>query len=188
MRVADGWLVGNDAGEFGGGLWWFSSDGKINKRLAGGNIVGFAETSIGVLALTGLAHMSFDDGKVLKIVGDAGINRKVETLVELGSAPRTFVVESSESLLVLTGDSLVRVKTSGSNEKLFSTRYNYLYPNSMIVSPSGVILVGMRHFITRLTPTSGGYQEEWFVPNNCTRFEERGLDCVSACQKQKDDR
>jgi hypothetical protein len=28
LQTADGWLLGFDAGEFGGGLWWFSKDGS----------------------------------------------------------------------------------------------------------------------------------------------------------------
>jgi hypothetical protein len=33
-RVTDGWLVGFDAGEFGGGLWWFSErDGHESRRI-----------------------------------------------------------------------------------------------------------------------------------------------------------
>ena len=34
LGVADGWLVGFNAGEFGGGLWWFSFDGKRSKRIS----------------------------------------------------------------------------------------------------------------------------------------------------------
>lgn len=177
-QVADGWLVGLDVGEFGGGLWWFSSDGKANKKLSAENIVGFAKTSTGVFALAGLAHLGFDNGKVLKIVGDAEANRKIETLVDLGSAPRTFASKSPESLLVLTTNSFVRVKTSGTIEKLFSTKYEQLYPNSMVILPSGIVYIGMRHFVTRLTPTNEGYKEEWLVPSGCTQFKERDFDCV----------
>ena len=183
--IADGWLVGRDAGEFGGGLWWFNSDGKSSKRLAADNIVGFAKTSTAVLAFAGLAHLGFDTGKVLKIVGDTAADRKIETLADLGSAPRAFVAEAPDSILVLTANSLIRVKTSGATQKLFSTRYAYLYPNSMIVSASGIIYVGMRHFVVRLTPTSDGYGEEWFVPSDCTQFEERDLDCICAAKAKR---
>lgn len=31
QRTSSGWLVGFDAGEFGGGLWWFSHDGSRKK-------------------------------------------------------------------------------------------------------------------------------------------------------------
>lgn len=177
-RVADGWLVGLDVGEFGGGLWWFGSDGKDNKKLSSENIVGFVNTSTGILALAGLAHLSLHDGKILKIVGDTRTGRKVETLVSLGSAPRTFVSESPDTLLVLTTDSLIRVKTSGAVEKLSSTKYQQLYANSMVLLPSGIVYFGMRHFVTRWTPTNEGYKEEWLVPSNCTQFKERDFDCI----------
>lgn len=178
IRVGDGWLVGLDAGEFGGALWWFGADGKSSKRLGEENVVGFAESSKGVLALAGLAHLGSDSGKLLRITdGEAG-NREVEVLADLGAAPRAFAVESQDSLLIVTTRGLVRVRSSGAVEQLLPTNYGLLYPNSMTVSPSGVIHVGMRHFITRLTPAGSGYKEEWFVPADCTRFETRNYDCV----------
>lgn len=182
-QVDDGWLVGLDIGEFGGGLWWFSSDGKVSKKLSEENIVRFAKTSSGVFALAGLAHLGINDGKILKIVG-GGINRKVEKLLDLGATPRAFVMESADTLLILTTDSLVRVKTSGTIEKLFSTRYWQLYPTSMIVSPSGIVHIGMNHFVVRLTPTGKEYKEEWFVPRDCTKFKIRDGDCVCTKEKQ----
>ena len=178
IRVGDGWLVGLDAGEFGGGLWWFSSDGASSKRLADLNVVGFAESSKGVLALAGLAHMGSDAGKVLRVTEGAAGNRKVEALADLGAAPSTFAMESPDSLLIVTTRGLVRVRTSGAMEQLLPVDYSLLYPNSMTLSPSGVIHVGMRHFITRLTPTGESYKEEWFVPTGCSSFGIRNYDCV----------
>lgn len=178
VQVDDGWLVGLDVGEFGGGLWWFSSDGKSSKKLSEDRIKGFAKTSTGVFAVTGLAHLSFNDGKILQIGNGTAGNRKIQTLAQLGSAPKAFVTETPDALLVLTTRGLVRVKTSGITEQLLATKYQQLYPNSMILLSSGVIYVGMRHFMTRLTPAENGYKEEWFVPDNCTQFKERDYDCV----------
>lgn len=177
-QLNDGWLVGLDIGEFGGGLWWFSFDGRRSKKLSDENIVGFAKTSAGVLALSGLGHMRLDKGTVLMIgEGPAG-RRSIKTLVDLGAAPRAFVVETPDSLLVMTQRGLIRVRTSGIVEQLASTNYRLLYPNSMALSPSGVIYVGMRHFITRLIPAGDSYREEWFVPAGCSQFEVRDYDCV----------
>ena len=178
IRVEDGWLVGIDRGEFGGALWWFSSDGKNSKKLADENVVGFAQSSSGMMALTGLAHLGIDTGKILRITNGAAGNRKIEMLVDLGAAPRIFVVESPDSLLIMTTRGLVRVKSSGVVEQLLSTNYALLYPNSMTLSTSGVVHVGMRHFITRLTPTGNSYREEWFVPIGCLKFRIRDYDCV----------
>jgi hypothetical protein len=180
IRVSDGWLIGINLGEFGGGLWWFDSGGKRSKKLSNDNVVGFASTSNGVLVLAGLAHLSLDEGKVLRVTEGANGNRKVEPLVDLGSAPDTFAMESTGAMLVLTRAGLVRVNTTGKTEQLMKTNYQLLYPNSMTLSGSGVISIGMRHFVTRLTPTGSTYQEEWFVPVDCPTFAVRDLDCVCA--------
>ena len=176
-KVNDGWLVGFDAGEWGGSLWWFDEDGKGRKKLADENVVGLTRASAEILALTGLAHLGMDYGKVLRVKQDGG-DWKADVLADLGAAPRTFVVESPSSVLVITTKSLIRVKTTGVVDPLLQTQYRFLYPNSMILSGDGVIHVGMRHFVTRLTPTATGYKEGWFVPRDCQRFELRGNDCV----------
>ena len=33
-QVADGWIIGFNAGEFGAGLWWFSPDGKKREKIS----------------------------------------------------------------------------------------------------------------------------------------------------------
>ena len=177
-HVSDGWLVGFDAGEFGGALWWFSVDGLKRKKLAEENVVGFVDSSLGVLVLIGLAHMGIDEGKVLRVgEGNEG-ERQVDVLADLKEAPRTFAIESPNSILVLTTNRLVRVLTTGKMEELLSTKYGLLYPNSMTLSKTGAIHVGMRHFVTRLTPMNGSYKEEWFVPVDCQRFRLREYDCL----------
>ncbi len=182
-RVSDGWLVGFDAGEFGGALWWFSVDGLKRKKLADENVVGFADSSLGVLVLVGLAHMGSSRGKVLRVgEGDEG-ERPVSVLADLKEAPRTFAIEAPDSILVLTTDRLVRVLTTGKMEELLSTKYGSLYPNSMTLSKTGTIHIGMRHFITRLTPVNGSYKEEWFVSVDCQRFRMREYDCSCISQR-----
>jgi hypothetical protein len=182
-RVSDGWLVGFNAGEFGGALWWFSVDGLNRKKLADENVVGFVDNSLGVLVLVGLAHLGIDDGKVLSVgEGNEGA-RQIKVLADLKEAPRTFAIEAPNSLLVFTTNKLVRVLATGKVEELLSTKYESLYPNSMTLSKSGAIHVGMRHFVTRLTPMDGGYKEEWFVSVDCQRFRLREYDCL--CLRQR---
>lgn len=182
-RVSDGWLVGFNSGEFGGALWWFSGDGLKRKKLADENVVGFADSALGVLALVGLAHMGIDRGKVLRVgEGNEG-ERQVNVLADLKEAPCAFAIESPNSILVLTTNKLVRVSTTGKIEGLLSTKYGSLYPNSIALSRTGTIHVGMRHFVTRLTPMNGSYKEEWFVPVDCQRFRVREYDCL--CLRQR---
>ena len=176
-RVSDGWLVGFDEGEFGGSLWWFSLDGSTHRKLADDNVAGFADSSVGILALVGLAHMGTDYGKVLLIREGQEGNRPVEAIADLGSAPTAFAMESAESLIVATYDKIVRVQISGEVEQLLAPKDGFPYPNSLTLSKTGVIHVGMRHFILRLSPASEGYKEEWFVPSDCNKFKVVGFPC-----------
>jgi len=175
IQVNDGWLVGIDVGEFGGGLWWFSANGSRNQKLSNENVHGFVNTAIGTLAIVGLGHLGVESGQVLRINNDKSGNRKTEIFADLVSAPAAFVVESPDSIIILTTFGLVRVKTSGSVEQLLRTNYRSLYPTSMTLSASGVLHVGMRHFVTRLAPNGNNYEEGWFVPADCASFT---IDCV----------
>ena len=177
-RVSDGWLVGFDAGEFGGALWWFSADGGSRKKLADDNVVGFADSASGVLALVGLAHMGTDYGKVLLVRESQGGERRVEVVADMGAAPAAYAMESDGSLLVATYEKLIRARTTGGVEQLHAPVNGFIIPNSMTLSDGGVLHIGMRHFVLRLSPADGGYREEWFVPEDCPEFELRDYDCV----------
>lgn len=177
-RVGDGWLVGFDAGEFGGALWWFSADGSERKKLADENVVGFADGASGVLALVGLYHMGLNYGKLLLVREGQGGDRRVEVVADLGAAPAAYAMEPDGSLLVATHRKLIRARTTGGVEQLHAPANGFIYPNSMTLSVAGVLHIGMRHFVLRLSPAGGGYKEEWFVPSECSKFELRDYDCV----------
>ena len=178
IKVRDGRLVGEDNGEWGGSLVWISKDGRRRKWLSDENVHGFVKTSAGVLVIVGLAHLSLNHGAVLQYVDGPGRKKRVKEFVDLGWAPRAFMLESPDSVIVLTRDGFVRVHASGRVESIFRRVYGLLYPNSFTLSPNGVMYVGMRHFITRLTPSAGTYKEEWFVPASCPQFALQEYDCV----------
>jgi hypothetical protein len=178
IKVRDGRLVGEDHGEWGGSLWWVSKDGRRRKWLSDENVHGFVKTSAGVLVIVGLAHMGANHGEVLQYIDGPGRKKRVKGFVDLGWAPRAFMLESPDSVIVLTRDGFVRVHASGRVESIFRRVYGLLYANSFTLSPNGVIHVGMRHFITRLTPSAGTYKEEWFVPANCAQFALQEYNCV----------
>jgi len=176
-RVNDGWLLGYDAGEFGGALWWFDVDGSHRKKLAEDNVAGFADSSLGALALVGLAHMGTDYGKVLLVREGKQGNRQVDTISDLGSAPTAFAMESGDSLIVATYDKIVRVLVPGGVEQILAPKDGLPYPNSLTLSKAGVIHVGMRHFVLRLSPAIQGFKDEWLVPSDCKEHEIRGDPC-----------
>lgn len=177
-QLTDGWLVGFNMREWGGSLWWFSLDGKRHKKLANENIQYFVKRSGDVLVLAGLAHLGLAEGKVLRVSGDGTGNYRADVFAKLDGEPYAYVRETQGSLLIITTAGLRRVQASGSVQELMETDYGILYPTSMVLTKNGVIYIGMRHYLTRLIPTKGGYKEEWLVPDDCTKFQVRDFECV----------
>jgi hypothetical protein len=71
LKITHGWLVGFDAGEFGGGLWFVDSVGQSHK-LTGENVHGLMSTPQGTLVFVGLSHLGLDTGKVLLVDDSSG--------------------------------------------------------------------------------------------------------------------
>ena len=71
-KVADGWIVAFNAGEFGAGLWWFSPDGKKRAKIAEAWVKDFLLTDAGLLALEGIAHRFENRGRIIRLLQDRG--------------------------------------------------------------------------------------------------------------------
>jgi hypothetical protein len=180
----NGWLAGLDAGEWGGRLTWFSSDGSQKTVILHDNIQGIAKVGNEVLILTGIAHISDNEGGVSKLTKDYYGNFQIQPLVDLKSMPLSFVVESNESILISLRDKIVRVKTSGEIETWRDMPFNR-FNVSTARTDSGIVYVGMWLFVVRFIPTPGGIQEQWLQPENCQKFSLKKDDCVCQVDKSK---
>jgi len=40
-----------------------------------------------------------------------------------------------------------------------------LYPVSILVAPSGVVYIGMRHGVAEVVKTGAAYKAHWLIPN-----------------------
>ena len=177
LKLKNGWLLGFDAGEFGGGLWFATFDGQA-QRLSSENIHGFVETSRSVLIFVGLDHMGFDSGKVLTVPFALKTEADLKTPVDLDGAPGAFTKVSADSVLVVTTHGVSRISSDGSVEKVLSRKFGMLYPNSIVSTKDGAIYTGMRLFVVRLVPTSGQYKQEWLVPKGCAHFQIHDYYCI----------
>lgn len=175
-RFESGVLVGFDAGEYGGALYFFSADGKTRQQLAAENVIGFAELGGQTIVVTGLAHLGMSTGKLLKVVHDSsGI--RADSWIVLDGAADTFLEESGESMLVLTTGSLSRVTAQGSVNQIARVNYDVLYPNSMAADSRGVVYVGMRQLVVRWIPTDTSYREEWLTKDDCVQMQREKFEC-----------
>ncbi|AGA26861.1 SMP-30/gluconolactonase/LRE family protein [Singulisphaera acidiphila] len=166
-KVDDGWIVGFNAGEFGAGLWWFSPHGDRRYQISDDHIMGLIPTSSGLVGIEGLVHGSVSKGRVVRISRKTDGPWKTEPLLDLGHAPQVATKDADGSLVVATTRRLLRIfpaskKTVVILDKAF---WGGLYPNSMVIAPSGTIFLGMRHGIARIEPKGRASRVSWLLPD-----------------------
>ncbi len=166
-KVTDGWIIGFNKGEWGGGLWWFSPDGKKRSKISKDQVVGFLETDAGLLALEGCSHGFADEGKIIRLSRGGDGFWHSELFVDLKGAPETAVKDRDGTLMVATHDRLLRIHP-GTRELevlLADAFWGGLGPNSVIHPPSGSIFVGMRHGVVEVEKIGAVYNPKWLIPN-----------------------
>ncbi|BDU74544.1 hypothetical protein [Mesoterricola silvestris] len=184
-KAPDGWIVGFDAGEWGGGLYWFSSDGKKHYQIALPRPVGWLDAENvrdilpdggSFLVAQGLAHMSLDRGKVIRVSREAKGKWKAELVADLGSAPCLCLKDGDDSWIIFTMEAMLRLRRKGPMETLGQFEFaGWLYPNSIARAGDGAIYVGMRHFVARVLPDGDRYEVELLVPNDLPLFDPETL-------------
>lgn len=176
LAVSDGFLVGFDAGEFDGGLYWYSTDGTKATKLADQNVHGLVAFGPDRAAsIEGLSHLTSSEGNV-RWVEHAGSWRS-GALTALDAGPSTFVA-TTDAIYVVTKQSLMRVGKDRKAVAIQPMRTAQLYPDSMAIDPRGELWIGMRQFVVRLTPSGNRFTETWLVREPCVHATARELHCV----------
>lgn len=182
LRTADGWLVGFDGGEFGGGLWWFNNDGDENRKLLSDNVHTILQTSHGVFVLVGLLHLSLDEGKIYQFTETAEEVR-VTLFATLDGSPEASTVDPDGQIIVATEKTVESIDHSGKVSKLYASGEELTYPTSVVVGENGNIYVGMRFFVLMLARTgNASYRPEWLMSRKCQTFKvvERICSCTAS--------
>jgi hypothetical protein len=162
LAVEGGFLVGYNSGEWGGGVLWYDSNGTLRQTITRENAVRFVETRYGLMAFTGLAHLTQDAGHVLHLVYTGRSWRS--RALDLPGSPRAIRLDSDGSVLVVTARHLVRVLEGSRVARLHTGRWGGLSPTSIEEDVDGALYIGMRSVVARLRPTLRGYTEEWLAP------------------------
>ena len=191
-RVGDGWLVGFDAGEFGGGLWWFSGlEGHESRRIRpdpsspahpddifeAENVLGLPVVGSERLVLMGLDHLTGRSGRIFRAVSEPG-GWVLKPVAVLDGEPAVWLVDGSR-LLFLT-ESGLWASDGLSARRVHATDLGGFAPTSLVRSADGALYVGMRYYVLRLVEHDSGWDESWFVPASCqkVRLEEYTCECV----------
>jgi hypothetical protein len=169
--TSSGWLAGFDAGEFGGGLWWFSRDGSKTTELLSENVHAIYQIKKDILILTGLSHMGLNYGHVYKF-DDTSSKATVTSVTDLGGSPEASTVDIGDNIVVATPDRVLRVDKDGKTNEMYKSGEHLTYPTSATVDRNGVVYVAMRFFVLRLIPQeASGYNAEWLMPEQCRVFK-----------------
>jgi len=165
VKTTDGWLIGWNAGEWGGSVWWFSPDGSKSSRISKHQVIGFYPVADGILAPSGLAHLGISVGKLVKFTktNDQWTSKE---MVDLRAAPEAACLGKDNTLIVATTENLVRVNSSGElSVMLPKVSWGHLYPNSMAIDTRGEVWIGMRQGVVKVEKAGKTYRTWWFVPD-----------------------
>jgi hypothetical protein len=178
VPVADGYLVGFGAGEYGGSLWWYPAEPGPGRKLAQAVVhaIVAVPASSTYIVLTGLAHLGIDEGSAFWVARDAQGRWQIDSNVALPGAPSEHAV---------TSDGLVMVGPSGTHVVTWTRELRTLHRTdlrtslgSIAAGPSGEVAIGRGGVVSLLRPVAGGrYREEWFVPKECQQIVWDGLFC-----------
>lgn len=101
LRVDGGWLAGADRGEWGGELVWLGDDG-LRQTIRDGNIEDIHRLGDRIVAVSGLAHMSMNEGNLLIVERMADGHWRTSQWRALPGAPRASWLTPEGELLVNT--------------------------------------------------------------------------------------
>lgn len=178
VELGNGYLVGFDAGEWGGSLTWYHRDGSGAQKLGDENVHGLVVLEPGLaISLEGLAHLSINDGAV-RWIEQVGTSLKAAKRTPLPDEPRTFAQTKAGEVYVLTWSSLVKITADRRVEVVQPVNTEMLYADNMTIDAGGSLWVGMRRFVLRLMPSGNKYTETWFVKQDCQHMIQQDLDCI----------
>jgi hypothetical protein len=174
VKVADGWLIGTDAGEWGGELRWFSDDGKNSyyietdpvHKFPTNNVRFFLEAKKDIFVVQGLSHMGIAQGTLSLVSKSPGEGKwSIRTIADLGAGPSAGVVDAEGNFLIVAGMRVVKVTPTGKISVVVEEgAWWSLFPNSAALK-SDVLYIGMRQRVARISSISATPVVEYFVPS-----------------------
>ena len=161
-KVVDGYIIGLNQGEFGGGLWFLSADGKSSYEIMPyRRIHQIFEFNDKLYVIEGLAHLGSNNGNLLELEKEG--NWQVSKTYKLPGAP-DFILEEKDNILIITSEYLM---SFNKNKKLIEVLkapfyWGSLYPSSAIIIDND-IYIAMRKGILKISEFKYNPSYKWFV-------------------------
>lgn len=164
VRVGDGWLFGFAEGEFGGGLWWFSKDGRSHQKISEDNTEAVLVTTKGAFAVEALNHLGMlFYGRLVALERKNGAWTQ-RTITDLHTSP--VVAADGNRFLIATNRYISTLETDGRQREIYNGRGMFeFHVNSLVRQKNGDVWAGCWNGVLRLRPTPAGeYAAQWFLP------------------------
>jgi hypothetical protein len=124
--------------------------------------------------------MAINQGELVRFDRDSKNRWSASHVLDLGAAPETFTTISGDTLLVVVTGALLTVKAPSHVQVIYRNNvWRYTYATSVVRDRVGIVYIGMRSAVARLTPRSSGYREDWLVKAECP--QRRKVSDVGEC-------
>ncbi len=176
--VEGGFLVGADAGEFGGWLRWYSPDGGTWRSVSD-----WPTMAIVVVGRDrAIALRRAERGGAVEWVQFDGSAWAVNRSVSFDAEPVALGVAPGR-ILVLTSAGVFAAGDAGRLETISLLQSSSLLPSSVAADGSGAVWVGMRDFVLRIEPPEKTGSENsapvtWWAPKGCISARIVGKECI----------
>lgn len=161
-KVEDGYIIGLNNGEFGGGLWFLSVDGNLSYEIIPSRrIHQIFEFNDKLYVIEGLAHLGLSNGNLLELRKEK--NWQISKTYKLPGSPY-FIINEKDNILILTSEHLISFNKHEKLIKVLKAPFYWgsLYPTSAITVDKD-IYIAMRKGILKISEFKYNPNYEWFV-------------------------
>jgi len=161
-KLNDGYIIGCNSGEFGGGLWFLSLDGENSYEIAPFNrVLQIFEFNKKIYFTEGLSHLGTSRGRIIEI--KKNLNKwNIFREYKLPDAPKVIKQEDN-NLLILTSEHLMIFDNKKLTKILKAPFYwGVLNPNSIVIKNSD-IYIGMIKGILKISNFRESPKYKWYI-------------------------
>ena len=161
-KVNDGYIIGLNGGEFGGGLWFLSTNGKLSYEISSYiRVRQIFEFNNKLYVIRVLAHLGSSYGSLFELKKDK--KWEISKDYQLPDAP-SFVIIEDENILIITTEHLMSFDKSEKLVEILKAPFYWgmFYPSSAIVD-FNAIYIAMRKGILKISEFKYNPNYEWLV-------------------------
>lgn len=166
-KVHNGFLIGLNNGEFGGGLYFLSENGKDSYEIAPYiRVRQIFEHNSNIYFSTGLAHLGRNYGSISKLTF-TDTKWSIGKSLNLEQSP-TLVIFDNNLPYVITSEYILKLDGDiDSFTQVLKAPYYWgvLYPSSAIISNKD-IFIAMRKGVLKISDFKTTPKYDWFVKNS----------------------